>query len=387
MGLLLRPVTITSSLRQRTGNGTEDCGMRLSTRKRAWLGAALVGLVVSLALMLAPSPIDAVALLTPSAAPLEKGDLRLRSAELVRLPMAKGPEDVLVREDGSVLTGVEDGRVLSVKWGSPPIIETLATTNGRPFGLAASGKDLWIADGTRGLIRMDEKGGVQTVAKEIDGAPFRFLNSVVAASDGAVYFTDSSTKYGPLEYLYELFEARPTGRLLKFDPKSRATTVLLSDIFFSNGVALSAQEDFLVVAETYRYRVLRYWLKGPRAGQLEEWASNLPGFPDGISRGEQGNFWLALYTTRNGLMDMLHRSPFAKNQLAKLPPFFWPKPAPHGIIVSLDESGRLTRSFQDPGGEKVREVTVARERDGMLYFGTLHGDWIGRFRIDGQSKR
>jgi len=39
--------------------------------------------------------------------------------------------------------------------------------------------------------------------------------------------------------MLDLFEARPHGRLLRYDPVSRRTTVLLRDLYFANGVALS----------------------------------------------------------------------------------------------------------------------------------------------------
>lgn len=35
---------------------------------------------------------------------------------------------------------------------------------------------------------------------------------------------------------------------------------------YANGVALAKDESFVAVVETNRFRVLRYWLKGPRVG-------------------------------------------------------------------------------------------------------------------------
>lgn len=56
------------------------------------------------------------------------------------------------------------------------------------------------------------------------------------------------------------------------------------------------REDFVLVNETYRYRIVRYWLKGPKAGTHEVFIDNLPGFPDNISSNRKGTFWLALFT-------------------------------------------------------------------------------------------
>lgn len=38
--------------------------------------------------------------------------------------------------------------------------------------------------------------------------------------------------------------------------------MLLKDLYFANGVALSKDESFVLVAETFQYRISRYWLKG-----------------------------------------------------------------------------------------------------------------------------
>src|SRR5206468_664343 len=62
--------------------------------------------------------------------------------------------------------------------------------------------------------------------------------------DGTVYFSDASDRFRQPDYLLDLFEARPHGRLLRYDPGSRRTIVLLRDLYFANGVALSQGEDF-----------------------------------------------------------------------------------------------------------------------------------------------
>ena len=49
----------------------------------------------------------------------------------------------------------------------------------------------------------------------------------------------------------------PTGRLVKFDPKTKKNTVLIDKIHFANGVQLSQNEDFVLVCETMKARVLR----------------------------------------------------------------------------------------------------------------------------------
>lgn len=72
-------------------------------------------------------------------------------------------------------------------------------------------------------------------------------------------------------------EGRPSGRLLRYDPATGSTHVLARHLMFANGVALSPDQDFVVVAESFRMRLQRYNIKGPKAGTLEQFGPILPG--------------------------------------------------------------------------------------------------------------
>lgn len=80
----------------------------------------------------------------------------------------------------------------------------------------------------------------------------RLADAVVEASDGSVYFSDASTKFEYDKLVLDLLEAKPYGRLLKYDPITRKTTVLLDGLWFANGVALSPREDYIVICETLK---------------------------------------------------------------------------------------------------------------------------------------
>lgn len=49
----------------------------------------------------------------------------------------------------------------------------------------------------------------------------------------------------------------PTGRLVKYDPKTKKNTVLLNGLHFANGVQLSKNEDFVLVADMMQSRIMR----------------------------------------------------------------------------------------------------------------------------------
>lgn len=165
------------------------------------------------------------------------------------------------------------------------------------------------------------------------------------------------------------------------DPATGTTETLLDDLYFANGVALSQNEDFVVVNETYRYRLTRYWIAGPKAGTSDVFLDNLPCIPDGTSADDQGMFWVACFTVRNERADALHPKPFWKQQLAKLPKAFWPRPAPYGTVLAVGEDGTIRRSFQDPGGEVIPQVTSVERVGDALWLGNLNLDFVGRYEL------
>ena len=61
---------------------------------------------------------------------------------------------------------------------------------------------------------------------------------------------------------------------------------------FANGVAVSLDGNFVMVTQTTSKNILRFWVRGPRAGTREVFATT-QGFPDNIRRNINGEFWVA----------------------------------------------------------------------------------------------
>lgn len=64
-------------------------------------------------------------------------------------------------------------------------------------------------------------------------------------------------------------QGAPTGRLLKYSPKTQTTKLVAGGLLYANGVALSADGDFAAVVETGAWRVHRQWLTGPKVTYAE----------------------------------------------------------------------------------------------------------------------
>ncbi|MGW4599112.1 SMP-30/gluconolactonase/LRE family protein [Streptomyces sp. NPDC004457] len=259
---------------------------------------------------------------------------------------ARGPEDVVADPQGRVLTGVEDGRILRVHHPADPRrtrTEVLAETGGRPLGLELLPDGaLVVCDAERGLLRVGPHDGtVRVLADAVAGERLRFCSNAVAVPDGTVYFTVSSRRHPLGRWIGDIVEHTGTGRLLRLAPGDREPEVLLEGLQFANGLALSADGSFLVIAETGSCRLTRCRLTGPRAGHAEPFAE-LPGMPDNLWReGSGGPLWVALASPRVPPLDLLHRTPPAVRRTAARAAVHAPyRPSGTVGVVAVDDRGR-----------------------------------------------
>ena len=320
---------------------------------------------------------------TPPRAPAYTGVFATndRRANIERLGAGAGigAEDVAVDAAGRIYGGMEDGRIVVMEPdGSDP--RDFADTRGRPLGLDFDRQgNLIVADAYEGLLSIAPDGQIRRLARGVDDRPFRFTNDVDVASDGKIYFTEASDRFSLADYVLDLLEHQPNGRVLSYDPGSGQVQAVLWPLYFANGVAVSRDGSFLVVAETGRYRVIRLWLQGPRRGESEIFIENLPGFPDGISAGEDGLFWLALISPRDRSVDWLLPRPTARRLIARLPRRLQPAPRRYSFVLGLDRDGVVVHNLQDPEGGFAQISSVERHDD-ALYLGSLVEDAIGRVR-------
>lgn len=347
------------------------------------LGLLLVGFLLLGSFLLSPSPVDSAAweappppALTGKLAPNE----RLRLADLLARGQVYGPEDTTVDAQGVLYTGTQDGKIVRV-WPDGRV-ENWVDTGGRPLGMVFDdGGNLIVADAWKGLLSIAPDGSATRLSRESEGLPFGFTDDVDIAPDGRIYFTDASSRFEQPDYVLDLLEMRPHGRLLRYDPDTGRTDTLLRNLYFANGVAVSPEGNYLLVNETWKYRILKYWLSGPKAGQAEVFADNLPGFPDNLAVDDAGRYWVAFPTLRNPQVDSLHRQPWLKDLLAKLPDNFQPEPEEYGLVLAFDASGEVITSLHDTRGSHLQEITSVNPHGDHLYFGSLHNDRIGRLPL------
>ena len=157
--------------------------------------------------------------------------------------------------------------------------------------------------------------------------------ALAVADDGTIYVSDASVKFGAEQFggtyessLLDIMEHGGHGRVIAYNPASGEAEVIIDSLQFANGVAISDDQDYLLIAETGSYRILRHWLRGPAAGRTEVILDNLPGFPDNINNGMHGRFWVGLVAPRNEWLDALSGRPFLRKVVQRLPAATHPHP-------------------------------------------------------------
>lgn len=351
---------------------------------RCIIGIA-IGIVLVAYFLLWPVPITPVAWHPPAAPSLDAEyavNQALASAERWGEGVGTGPESPALDAQGNIYVGYDDGRIVRFDpKGQQP--KTLANTGGRPLGMDfdATG-NLIVADALRGLLSLAPDGTLTLLTARAEGGPFRFTDDVDVAPSGAIYFTDASRKFGPaLHAMEDLLEHGAHGRLLRYDPATRQTEVLLAGLQFANGVAVAPDEAFVLVAQTGSYNILRYWLKGPNQGNFDVFANNLPGIPDGVSCNGKDTFWVALFSPRNALLDWTADKPLLRSMNFRLPRFLQPRPVHHAFVLAYTLDGKLKHNLQDATEGNFSPITNAEEWNGTLYLGSLTATSFARFDL------
>lgn len=125
---------------------------------------------------------------------------------------------------------------------------------------------LYAADSSFGLLEINilskEVNILVPQRQEDEDTPFiNFSNDLVVLENGSIFFTDSSKKFLRRDVILEVYEGRPNGQLLHYEPSLNRAHVVLDGLHLPNGLCLSHDNTTLLFAETSRARIMRYHLK------------------------------------------------------------------------------------------------------------------------------
>ncbi|KAJ6690949.1 STRICTOSIDINE SYNTHASE-RELATED [Salix koriyanagi] len=195
---------------------------------------------------------------------------------------------------------------------------------GRPLGLRfhKESGNLYIADAYYGLLVVGPEGGIATpLATHLGGDPILFANDLDIHRNGSIFFTDTSKRYDRVDHFFILLEGESTGRLLRYDPPTKTTHVVLDGLAFPNGVQLSRDQTFIVFTETTNCRLMKYWLE---------------------------------------------RTEDRKGGTCRKPAWF-----SRQFVSLFNENGEILEVLEDPKGEVMKLVSEVREVEGKLWIGTV----------------
>ncbi|XP_047537023.1 adipocyte plasma membrane-associated protein [Vanessa atalanta] len=261
----------------------------------------------------------------------------LNNAEQLFKDKLLGPEAFQIY-NGEVYTTLATGEIVKLssgghvtfvtKIGEPCTGLVQEHICGRPLGFVIDEKNkfMYVADAYHGIWKVnlvtDKKQLLVSPRVPINGRTPKLFNSIALGQNGDLYWTDSTSDYPLKDGVFSLI-SDPTGRLFHYNSAKNESIVLLDDLWFANGVVTSPDNQFVLVAETNRYRLMKYYLNGPKKGKSEVFIAGLPGFPDNIRTLPDGSgVLISLYNTIDDenpmIIKTLASTPLARKFIARL---------------------------------------------------------------------
>lgn len=365
----------------------------------------LIVLAFVIMITLKSSPVQPVAFELPPPRPWT-GPLapnnKLQQAQKILEGKVIGPESLAYR-NGRIYTGTYEGKVIEIsnerdikvvaELGTPPCgTREDEMRCGRPLGVRFVGDKLMVMDSYFGLYEVDLTGNslpfeLVSTQRSYNGHRMKFANDFEKLENGDFIFTDSSYRKYRKDYGMLALESQGDGRLLWYNPVTKMSDQALDNLHFPNGVQLSPKKDFLLISETSRYRILKYYLSGPKTGSTEVFIDNLPGMPDNIRPSSNGGYWvgIAMVNTRRGplTMDFLAPLPWLRSAIAKVVDVtalqaYLPQ---YGLIIELNQKGEIVQSLHDPTGKVAPSVSEVLDTGDALYLGSYHAPYLLKLKI------
>lgn len=353
--------------------------------KRALIAAGVVLTALAAYLLAWPVPIDPVAW----DAPIDRGlvdpfgaNNRLRHARPIALGNHVGPEDATLGPDGHLYVTTAGGIILRID--GRRNYDAFADVGGRPLGIeTATDGSMIVANAYVGLQHIDLDGTVTTLLDAVAGRPLVYTDDLAIAADGTIYFSEASTRFGAQQYggtyeasILDITEHGGHGAVIEFRPDTGVARVIMDGLNFANGVAISDSQDYLLIAETGSYRILKHWLRGETAGRTEVLIDNLPGFPDNINNGLNGRFWIGLVAPRDSLLDDASDKPLLRKIAQRLPEKYRPAAVPSSHVFAINGDGEVLMDLQDSHA-RFPALTGVLETHDALYLTALFGNELG----------
>ena len=142
--------------------------------------------------------------------------------------------------------------------------------------------------------------------------------------------------------------------------------VVLKGLAFPNGVALSKDNSFLILAETSTYKILKIQLGDSNKANYVQHFAKLSRFPDNIKRNAKGEFWVALNSGRGRIQGLNNEIGSTKRQRTTDP-----------VGIKFDEEGKVLKVIDGKNGPQLDSVSEVEEYEGSLWVGSGVQPYVG----------
>ncbi len=209
----------------------------------------------------------------------------------------------------------------------------LKQTNGLTFG---NDGYLYACDyGIGAILKVSPAGVIEIHASNFNGEKFNRPNDLAFDRNGNLYFTDPKS-YG---------EDKLDGRIFRIDKETQEVILAASDLAFPNGIAFSADGEFLYVAESAKSRILKFKVEEDGMLKMMSVFVELPGGdPDGLAFDIEGNLYAAHFG--GGNIYVIN---------------------PNGEIISKIQTPGKKPSNVEFGGEDFKTLFITEDETNAVY--------------------
>jgi gluconolactonase len=197
-------------------------------------------------------------------------------------------EDLAFDNEGVLWAGGEIGQVYRIP--EKGRVEEVANIGGFCLGLSFSAADeLYICNAKLACVVKVQKDGKSSLfADSAQAHKLKLPNYGVFDSAGNLFVSDSGDW------------SQSSGCIVRFDSRGRGEVFLPGPQPFPNGLALSADERFLFIAQSHTDDVLQVEIRQDgSAGDREVYATGLERVPDGLAFDVAGNLYVSCYASDN----------------------------------------------------------------------------------------
>jgi sugar lactone lactonase YvrE len=205
--------------------------------------------------------------------------------------------------------------------------------------------------------------------------PLIVCDNLDVSEDGRrIYFSEPFDYTGASvdDALDEAIALAPNGRLWRHDLDTGATRLIAEGYHFINGVLHdlhpgAAREASVLVTQTSLFRLTRFHIAGPKAGQAEVVLDGLTGMDDGMDRDAEGRIWLSMFTHRSGLLTWVHEHAWVKPLFMRLPArLLMALPQRTGVVV-VTPDGRTPLYAAMYRGDALASIASSIPAGGGIY--------------------